>query len=508
MVISCTLLSGCMVGPDYVPPKPPMTTSYTEGKPPLKTVSIPNQPHAGHSQVFHYSQDIPAEWYRLFRSSTLDALIKKGIANSPNLAAAKAALIQAQENYNAQIGSTMLPSINATFTGSRNLFNNTTGAGTTVSNATVFSGGSSIFNLFNTSVNVAYTLDVFGGLRRQIEAVGATVDNQVFQLEAAYLTLSANIVTTAITIASLREQIKATNDLVRELKHQLIIMKNQYKLGGISEITVLTQQTLTSQTEATLAPLKQLLIQNYHLMSVLIGELPSESTLPKFNLNELHLPTQLPISLPSELTRHRPDVKAAEELVHVASAQVGVATANLYPQVTLNASYGWQSTVLSQTFMPAANLWTWGGTITAPLFNGESLMARKRVAIAAYQQAAATYRQTVLQAFQNVADSLRALQHDAQTLKAMRLAEVSAERSLKLSKERYRLGGLDYLSLLIAEQQYQQTRLNRIRAESSRYTDTAALFQALGGGWWNRCSLDCNPILSQNLSQYSLPGKH
>jgi len=414
-----------------------------------------------------------------------------------HLAAAKAALIQAQENYSAQVG-TLFPVVTGNFSAVRQRFSPNQFGGSSTGPI-----GSRIFNLFNTNVSVAYTLDVFCGLRRQIEAAGALVDNQQFELEAAFLTLSSNIVTTAITLASLKAQRDATHDLIKSQQNSLVLVKKQFELGGISKADVFLQENQLAQTQASLPPIEQGISENLHALSVLIGELPREQDLPVFDLNHLHLPTNIPLSCPSAFVRQRPDIRAAEALLHSASAQIGVATANMFPQITLNALYGQQSQTLSRLFKASNNIWTLGAAAAQPIFSGGTLTAQRRMAIAAYEQAAAQYKQTVLQAFQNVADTLRALQHDAQLLKAQRMAEITAQDSLNITRQQFRLGGINYLNLLIAERLYQQARISRIQAQAARYTDTAALFQALGGGWWNRCRLDNDPLLRANVRGYS-----
>jgi NodT family efflux transporter outer membrane factor (OMF) lipoprotein len=249
---------------------------------------------------------------------------------------------------------------------------------------------------------------------------------------------------------------------------------------------VLTQETTVAQTRATLPPLEQSLAQSLHVLAVLIGTFPSEAHLPMMRLEDLSLPRRLPLSLPSSLARQRPDIRASEALLHAASAQIGVATANLYPQLTLNGAYGWESNIASDLFKHSTSTWSLAAQVLQPVFNGGALLAKRRQAIAAYQQAEAQYRQTVLQAFQNVADSLRAIENDSQAFRAQKQAEAAASNSLKLIQKQYRLGGVSYLSLLTAQRQYQQTKIARIQAQASRYNDTVALFQALGGGWWSR----------------------
>lgn len=489
-------LASCMVGPDFHTPPAPVTPGYDAKPLPLHTVKAPGNSNGSQAQHFVIGQDIPPEWWALFHSPALNALIQLGLANSPNLLAAQAALEQADEALNAQIGS-LWPSANLLLNQERVKSTAASLAGTNAGGPAVGSGqatansvasGSSVglFNLYNASVNVSYVLDVFGGTRRAIESSAAQVDYQNYQLEAAYLTLTSNIVTTAITIASLQDQIEATQALIQAEEEQLIIINKQFHLGGVAGANVLTQETLVAQTRATLPPLEQNLAKSQHALAVLVGAFPSNIKIPSFNLATLCLPKHLPVSLPSALVGQRPDVQASEALLHSASAQIGVATANMLPQISLTGSYGFSGPSPGGLFSMANNFWSFGSQLLQPLFQGGALIAKRRGAIDAYKQAAAQYQETVLQAFQNVADTLRALQNDALTLQAQQQAEFAAHDSLAITQKQFKLGGVSYLSLLTAQQQYQQARINRIRAEAARFTDTAALFQALGGGWWNR----------------------
>lgn len=471
------LLTSCAVGPNFHTPKGPCTERYTECPLPEKTASA-NTP-GGESQ-FYTCEDIPAAWWTLFRSPSLNRLICRGIANSPNLAAAKAALRQAEANQSAQIGSLLFPSVDGQFGALRQEFS--------LDSIGLF--GTRLFNLFNATVNVGYTPDIFGGNRRQVEAFGALADFQRFELEAAYLTLTANITTTAIAEASLEAQVHATRELVRVEENLLKIVKSQFELGAVSGTDVLTQQTELAQTRALLPALEKGLAQTRDALSVLVGNIPSQSCLPTFNLSSLHLPKKLPISLPSKLICQRPDVRAAEALLHQASAQIGVATANLLPSFPLTASFGNQALKISNLFIGRNQTWLLGSQTVQPIFHGVALIEERKAAIAAYDQAFAQYKQIVLQGFQNVADSLNAIETDARTLQAQTLAENSARELLALSEDQFRLGAIDYLTLLNAKRQYQQAHINRIQAQAARFADTAALFQALGGGWWNRkCDL-------------------
>jgi NodT family efflux transporter outer membrane factor (OMF) lipoprotein len=346
--------------------------------------------------------------------------------------------------------------------------------------------GSNPFTLYHASVDVTYTLDVFGASRRTLENLRAAVDFQRYQVEAAYLALTANLVTSAIREASLRAQLQASREVLAAQERQLEIVEKQYATGAIAQSTVLIQRTQVAQTRTTLPPFEKLLAQTRHQLSVYAGKLPSESGMPEFELASLQLPADLPVSLPSSLVRQRPDIQASEALLHEASALIGVATANLYPQITLSGSIGSAALQAGNLFGPGTGLWSIAAGLLQPVFNGGALTARRRAAIAAYDQAAAQYRATVLTAFQNVADALRALDSDASALKAQADVESLARESLELATRQYELGAVSFLVLLDAQRSYQQSRIGLAQAQAARYADTAALFQALGGGWWNR----------------------
>lgn len=451
----------------------------------------------GRAQYFKAGQDIQGEWWEIFHSPALNRLIAKGLANNPTLAAAKAALTQAQQTLYAEIGSNYLPAVNSQFAGARqrNVFlfpiaNNKLPA--------------LLYNLFNANLQVSYTVDVFGALRRQVESYRAQVDYQRYELEAAFLTLSSNIASTAINIASLKAQIKATYDIIRLEKQQLVLLNKQYDLGATAKENVLTQEIQLAQFQATLPPLEQSLEVNQHALAVLIGQYPDDNQLPDFKLHKFNLPRDLPVSLPAKLLQQRPDIQAAEALVHVASAQVGVATANLYPTLSLNNNlYGWTATTLNSLFNARNLAWTWGGAVSESIFNGGALVATQRAAVANFQQAAAEYRQTVLSAFQNVADTLRAIENDAQELVYQVAAEKASYQALNIITQQFKYGGVSYFDLYIAQLQYHQAHIARVVAEADRYSDTVALFQALGGGWWNRSSLSKNPVLDCNVAAYT-----
>jgi NodT family efflux transporter outer membrane factor (OMF) lipoprotein len=435
-------------------------------------------------------KDIPADWWELFHSEPLNKLIKKAIRNNPTLQAAQAALRVAEENLNVSI-SNIFPVIGAQYTRQRTRFNASSISGKTTPPLT--------FNLYNAQVTVSYTLDVFGGIRRQIESSAALVDNQRFIMEATYLTLTANVVTSAIKEASLRAQIQSTEDLIASQKKVLDITKKKFALGGVSRLDVLTQESQLAQNEATLPVLQLQLSKTRNALSVYTGEVPSNGHLPTFNLDDLNLPKEIPVSIPSAFIQQRPDIRSAEALLHSASALIGVATANLLPQVNLNGSnYGWSAIKLDELFLKNSIFWNMVSNIVQPIFQGGALIAKREGAIDAFEQACAQYKQVVLTGFQNVADTLRALELDAYFLNIQTEAAVTAKKALDITQSQYTIGAVDYVALLLAQRQYHTTRIEQIKAQESRYADTAALFQALGGGWWNR--ITCEPLEVQAVS--------
>lgn len=495
-VRACTLpalalaatLAGCAVGPDFNAPEVPVPADpsrpYTQLPMPAATASAPGR--AGGSQRFVAEQDLPAMWWQLFHSEPLDALIRSALAQSPTLAAAQAALRQARENYAADAGGRLLPSVSGQLGAQRERTSRAT------------SGAAGVFNLYNATVDVSYTVDAFGGIRRELEGLQAATDYQRYQVEATYLTLVGNLVTTAIQEASLRARLQATHDVVDAEQKALALVQTQARLGAIARSSVLSQQSLLAQTVATIPPLEKQLAQTRQQLAVYAGRLPSDAAMPEFGLDALTLPAELPVSLPSQLARQRPDVRAAEALLHEASAQVGVATANLYPQINLSGSLGTQALSPGKLFSSGNLAWSVASGLTQPIFNGGSLQAKRRAAIAAFDQAGAQYEQTVLNAFLNVADTLRALTSDADALRAQADAESLARQSLDIVNRQYKLGATSNLALLDAQRTYQQTRVGLAQAQANRLADTAALFQALGGGWWNREALtDISPGASR-----------
>ena len=405
--------------------------------------------------------------------------MEEALRANPDISAAQAALRQANEQVYVDQAS-LFPVLNGNLSKTRQKVSGTT-SGT---------ASSPILTLSSASLSVSYAPDVFGGTRRQIESSTAQAEYQRFQLEATYLTLSTNVVNTAVSLASLRDQIAATGQIIQLQSDQLDLLQAQRRLGAIADTDVLTQQTALAQTRATLAPLQKQLAQTRNQLMAYLGRFPNQDKGERFNLASLHLPQELPVSLPSAIVEQRPDVRSAQAQLHEASANIGVAVANQLPQFSITGSLG--STVASGStlFSAGSGVWSLAGAIAQPLFDAGALEHRKRAAVAAYDQSAAQYRGTVLAAFQDVANVLRALEADAEALKQQVAAEQSAQASLALVQAQYRLGAVAYINLLTAQQTYQNTVLSRVQAQAVRYSDTAALFQALGGGWWNRSDPD------------------
>jgi NodT family efflux transporter outer membrane factor (OMF) lipoprotein len=470
-----TLLAGCTVGPDFRTPDPPTVQGYTV-KPLTTTASAPVD--AGAAQHFVPGAEITADWWHLFHSDALNALVEQALAANPTLPAAQAALRQALENVAAQRGS-YYPSVSAELNASRNL--------TAVSSVSPAGPNNQpYFSLVTPQLNVSFVPDVFGANRRAVESLQAQADNQKFMLEATWLTLTSNVVAGAIQEASLRGQIKATEDTIRAESDLLNILRTQQNLGQTAGADVAAQEAALAQAQLLLAPLQKQLAQQRDALTELAGRFPSEEIDQTFDIASLQLPVDLPVSLPADLVKQRPDVRQAEENLHEASANIGQAVAARVPQITLTAQLGNSANSGSNLFTPGTNFWTAAGGLTQPVFQGFALMHKQRAAQAAFDQAAAQYRGTVLTAFQNVADAMRALQADANGVRAAAAAERAAARSLQITRTQLQLGQIAYLSLLNAENTYAQARLALVQAQANRLADTAALFQALGGGWWNR----------------------
>lgn len=475
IIASALLLAGCTLGPDFHAPAAPDTVTWThEGTP---TATATAQGAGGDAQVFVTAPNVPNAWWTQFGNPALDQLVDAALSASPTLDSARAKLIEARENYNAQAGATLFPSVDAKLSGTREKFDLASLGITSVPNPAPFT-------LYNASISVSYVFDLFGANRRALEATLAQVDYQAYELAAARLTVAGNVVSAAVRRASLRRQIDITQQLVDAQSRQLSIMEARLAAGGVADIDVRSQRTLLAQTRATLPPLETQLAQTDHQLAILLGVPPSSTQFDaqrdSLTLDALHLPGTVALTLPSSLARERPDIRAAEALLHQASANVGVATANLFPQITLSAGIGSERTRIEDV-VDGLNIWNFGLGLTQPIFHGGELRAKKRASEAAWEAAFADYRQTVLQALQQVADALRALENDAQALQSRDVAAREAQASATVTLARYDVGGVSEFSLIDAQRQALQTALDRTRAQADRLADTAALYQALGG---------------------------
>jgi NodT family efflux transporter outer membrane factor (OMF) lipoprotein len=472
--------SGCAVGPNFSPPPAPDVDRYTK-----EPISSPNPGPGGprvEGQHFVTGADVSLRWWTAFRSRPLDELIRLSVDHNPSLQAAEAAIKVAQFNALAQRG-LFLPQIGANYSPSLQQISGASNSGP---------GGQfpSVFQLYTSQLEVSFVPDIWGQNVRAVENLDALAEQQLFQLEAAYLALTANVVTAAIQEASLRGQIAATQRIVKLERGILDILKNQFNLGQAAQVDVLQQETALAQAEETLPPLeKQLAIQR-DLLTALAGQFSADEILEKFNLNQLTLPANLPVSLPSTLIRQRPDVRAAEAFMHSQSALVGVAIAARLPNFTISGNAGATAFNMADLFTPGTSYYFIGLSATQPLFDGLTLYHKQKAAEAALDQADALYRQAVVTALQNVADALRSLRADARAMKAAVKAEVAAKASLDIIQKQLVLGQVNQVAVLNAQQAYLSAAIIRVQTQATRLTDTAALFMALGGAWPSNCLLD------------------
>ncbi|AET92139.1 RND efflux system outer membrane lipoprotein [Burkholderia sp. YI23] len=461
MLSLCALvLCGCTVGPDFHAPAPPDTQSYVRTSTMTASQGFPSTDHA-----------LPF-WWKQFGSDALNDLVDRALNDSPSLAQARAKLVQAREDYRAQAGATYFPAVDASLSTSRQKVD------PAAFGVPVPSPGP--FTLYDASVSVSYTLDIFGGDRRALEALRAQVDYQSFELDAARLSIAGNVVSTAIRRASLQQQITLTERLVDAQTRQLSIMEGRFEAGGVASFDVRSQRTLVEQTRASLPSLIAQRNQADHRLAILLGVEPSKADFDAITLDSLHAPESVPLTLPSTLARERPDIRASEALLHQASANVGVATADLYPKFSLTAGAGSQRTNI-QDMLSSVNVWNVGLNLTQPLFHGGELRAKKRASEAAYDAALSAYRQTVLDALQQVADSLTALQNDASALQSRAVAASEAQANLDTANARFIAGGVSRFDLLDTQRQALQTQLDHALTQANRLSDTAALLQSLGG---------------------------
>lgn len=466
------VLTSCAVGPDYKRPELPLPQQYTAA-PFRATVATPSP--FGSSQSLATTNALPIHWWQLFECQPLNELVTASLHSNATLSAAQEALRSSLETAYAERGA-LLPAVGLSF--------NPTTQKTADILTSVLANNQYQYSLYTGQVFVSYTLDVFGGTRRQIEATMAQAKSQQFQLTATYLTLTTNVVNAAIQEAALREQISTMHQIINSQKRLLAMSEHQFKLGDTARATIAAQQAALAASEAALPPLEKQLAWQRNLLNALTGRFPDDPQTPKFYFHSLKLPTRLPIAIPSTLIEHRPDIRAAEEQMRAANALIGVAMANRLPNFTIDSTnWGTAATTLATLLQPDTRFWAVAGLITQPVFNGGALRHRQRAAEATYRQTAATYRATVINAYQNVADTLKALQIDAQALHAASTAEQAARVSFTITQRQLALGDTSLAILLLSQQNYWQAKLNLIQAQANRLSDTVALFQALGGGW-------------------------
>jgi NodT family efflux transporter outer membrane factor (OMF) lipoprotein len=469
-MVSLTMLGGCALGPDFHRPAPPQAERYTVEALPAATVVADGQ-----AQRFTAGTALTADWWQLFKSPQLDAVVRQAIANSPTLQASEASLTQSQHNLRAGYG-VFFPQAGAEADAVRERI---------VPAQEGLNTPPTVFNLITLSGTISYALDVFGGERRTVEGLRAQADYQRYLTYAAYMSLSANVVNTSVARAAYLAEVRATEQLIELQKQQLQSTQVQVQAGTAAYSDVLSLQSLIASNQASLAPLQQKVSQTEDLLATLEGVVPSKATLPDIDLSALSLPAELPLSLPSDLVRQRPDVLASEAQLHAASANIGVATAAMFPSISLSATYGAAGSHLDALSTASGQFWGIGPSATIPLFQGGRLWYGRKAAIDAYQAAQASYRQTVLDAFAQVGDSLNSLEHDAEALQAQADAQRVAGEALKLVQVNYRAGLAAYVDVWAADVQVHQASIGYLQAVAQRYQDTVALFVALGGGWWN-----------------------
>ncbi|MGH8183044.1 MAG: efflux transporter outer membrane subunit [Rhodanobacteraceae bacterium] len=481
--VAATLaLAGCAAGPNFKPPAPPDVSSYTTR--PLTTTAATPGVAGGTAQRFDEGADLPRDWWTLFHSQPLDALIRQALKNNHDLKAAQAALRVAHEDVLAQRGS-FFPSVSAGFDASREKASNILAP---VPNFPAVPQEFD-YSLFTPQLTISYSPDLFGLNRRTRESLQAQEQSARFQMIAAWTTLTTNVVVTAVQEAALREQVAATRKSIDVAKKSLAILQLRFQKGDASKLDVAAQQTQLAQTEASLPALVKQQAAARHALAVLVGAFPDQAPVETVTLANLQLPANLPLSLPSKLVAQRPDVRQARANLHAASAAVGIAAAERLPNIELTANAGSTALAISRIFTSGTGFWGLAASLTAPIFEGGQLLHQERAAKAAYVEAAEQYRGTVLVAFQNVADTLVALQQDAKALQAAAKAGQAAKTTLVLSRLQLRHGYIGTFELLAAEQSYQQARIALVQAQANRFADTAALYQALGGGWWHHSEL-------------------
>ena len=459
--------AGCAVGPDFHRPAAPTDRRYTSE--PTRTTAVAD----GKSQRFNEGQAVAANWWRILRCPALDTVVAEALAGNPGLESARATLRKNQDSLRAGYGA-FFPQVDAHAGASRERYNPAPGA-----------IPSNTFNLFTVSGTVSYAIDLWGGTRRQTEVLAAAVDAQRYALAGAYIMLSSNVINAVIAQAAYRAEIDATKATVALLREQVRIANAQATGGTMPYANVLTLESEVASTEATLPPLEQKIDQATDLLAALRGTTPANAEPSPLSLTDFHLPEELPLSVPSQLVRQRPDVLIAAAELPAANAEIGVATAAMLPNLTLSAGYGFGGTSIGDALGPAGAAWNLGAGLTQPIFHGGALYYQRKAAIDARDATAADYRQTVLAGFEQVADTLRGLSHDADAVNAQTAAVDWAENAVRLIQANYQAGIATYLQVLVADQQYLQAKIGYVQAVAERLEDTVALYVALGGGWWN-----------------------
>ncbi|MEI8401609.1 MAG: efflux transporter outer membrane subunit [Alcaligenaceae bacterium] len=497
----CTAITGCAVGPDYQRPELPQSKGYGTATE-VSTTSTGTTSQPGGDQRLAVGADIRNDWWTLFRSPALNTLIEQAFAASPTVEIAQQALKVAQQNVYAQQGY-FFPTVQANYMPTRtqlpgNLGGNSPGVqgdgnyigayqGTPANQGgTAPYNGSTVFNFHTAQLTVGFTPDIFGLNRRAVESLQAQTDAQKFQLQAAYITLASNVVAAAVQDGMLRKQIDITKEMIEANETAVALVKRQQKSGYASQLDFSIQESALGQVKQLLPPLQKQFEQNRDLLRVLVGR-TQDQDVPAFDLASFKLPDELPLSLPSQLVEQRPDIKAAEQLLRATNAQIGVARATRFPQLSLSGTLGGTASNFNQMFWAGSGgFFELALNLAQPIFAGGTLMHREYAATEAQKQAAAQYRLTVITAFQNVADTLHAIKSDAQAMAIVNDLTAAAKKTYELSGRQHASGYLDRLALINAQQTYRQALLNTAQIQASRLGNTAALLQALGGGWWNK----------------------
>jgi NodT family efflux transporter outer membrane factor (OMF) lipoprotein len=471
-------VAGCTLGPDFEVPKPLSVTRYTS--PGETIVPGPDATKSVPTQAIALGERIAANWWTLFRSSDLNRLIKQAIAGNYTLESVRAKLEQARESVTVA-ASALYPQIGLS-AGESEQRQSAATFGLTPEVAPLPPS----FNLFQVGPTASYTPDLFGQTHRRIEQQVALAEYQSDQLDAAYLTLTGNTASRALQVAAVHSQLKAVDDILAIDRQNVELVRKQRQTGTVPDSDVIVAESQLASDETLKPGLEQQLSVAKHALAVLIGRAPGNWSPPDFDLAAFTLPHRLPVSIPSQLVHQRPDIQAAEAQLHAASAQIGIATAQLYPSITLSAGVTASSLNGSNLFSPSGLIWSVAAGLTQPIFDGGMREAERRAALAAFKESAADYQQTVLQAFGQVADILQALKHDTDLLVAQSRALSMASEAVRLQRINYGSGGSGIIGLLDAQRQYQQAQLGYVRAEAQRYQDTVQLLVAMGGGWWDQ----------------------